>query len=538
MEARLAQLQPLIEELFELSGSPGMSFGVLHQGDPIYTAHFGRRRASQATPPNDDTLFNVASITKLMTAGVVSNLVEQGLVGWDVPVRHYLPEFGERKDEVGQYATLEDLLANRTGLSAQNTFWGTMFEDILPDREQIPRMACHIPTIGEFRKTFVYSSWGYALVTSAIERVTSQSFSTCVEKYIFAPLGMNRSTTNLPTVDNVVYKHWVGLDSIGHEFPWSEYRGWCDDTGFGGAVGGRSSTKELLIMYQSLLHAYDHQKRNDVDSTPGSPFKYVRRILSSHIGVGNASAEQQGYCLGTYRTQLPGNLSFASYNSILLGKKNSLPFGTANEGRAVFHQVASFTGYNGSMLLDPQSKSAIFVLVNSLPLFDITDMLGKLLLGTILGEQNQKDHIKLAKSVKKTNMVLYDAYKAGLEAKKTEKSPSFPLKDYEGDYWNETKIMCYMVHAHGDRQLRVQAKGSSLTNYVLEPLGGNVFYLPPNREVELSQSMWPFTSLKSRIFKFNCSEDKVLNFSWHHDITPGTKPETFSKEAENLHSKL
>jgi CubicO group peptidase (beta-lactamase class C family) len=538
METRLAKLRPLIEELFELSGSPGLSLGVLHHGVPAYTAHFGRRQASQAAPPNDDTLYNVASMTKLMTAGVISNLVEEGLLGWDVPVRHYLPELGERKDDIGQHATVTDFLANRTGLSAQSTFWGVMFEDILPDREQIPRLACHIPAIGEFRKTFVYSTWGYGIVTCTIERVTGLPFSTCVEKYIFRPLGMSRSTTNLPAVDNVAYRHWVGLDSVAHEFPWSEYRGWSDDTGFGGAAGARSSTRELLIMYQSLLHAYDHQTRSQVDSTPGSPFKYVRRLLSPHIGVANVSPERLGYCLGTYRTRLPGNLSFASYNSKLLKKTNDQPFGIKHDGREIFCQVASFTGYNGFMLLDPQSQSAIFVVVNSLPLFDITDILGKLLLETILEDVNPPDYIELGKAVKKNYMLLYDAYTSGLQAKKTGTPPSFPLKDYEGDYWNETKIMCYSVHVHGEHQIRVSAKGSYLTSYVLESWGGDMFCLPPNRDLELSQSMWPFTPLRSRIFTFNCNEKEVLSFDWHHDATHGSEPETFSKTNESLHPKL
>ncbi|KAF2439274.1 beta-lactamase/transpeptidase-like protein [Karstenula rhodostoma CBS 690.94] len=436
MEACLAQLRPLIEELFELSGSPGLSLGVLHQGVPAYTAHFGRRQASRETPPKDDTLYNVASMTKLMTAGVVSNLVKEGLLEWDVPVRHYLPEFGERKDAVGQHATLRDLLANRTGLSAQATFWGTMFEDILPGPEKILKSACHIPAIGEFRKTFVYSTWGYAIVTSTIERVTSLPFSECVERYIFWPLGMSRSTTNLPGVENVVYKHWVGLDGVAHEFPWSEYRGWSDETGFGGAV------------------------------------------------------------------------------------------------------VATFTGYNGFMLLDPKSQSAIFVLVNSLPLVDITEMIGQLLLGAVLEENDPPDYIKLAKSVKNANMLVYDSYKSGLRQKRTETPTSCPLKEYEGDYWNDTNIMCYAVHVHGDNQLRISAKGSHLTNYILEPWGGDTFCLPPNRDLELSQSMWPFTSLKSRIFTFSCGEGKVLSFTWHHDITPGSKPETFSKTNGSLHPRL
>lgn len=540
MEARLSQLRPLIEELFELSGSPGLSLGVLHHGVPTHTAHFGRRRASQEMSPDNDTLYNLASMTKLITAGVVSNLVVVGLVDWDVPVRHYLPEFGERRDNVGQHATLADLLANRTGLSAQNTFWGVMMEDILPDHEQIPRLACHIPTIGDFRKTFVYSTWGYAIVTSVIERVTGQPFSACVDKYIYHPLGMKRSTTNLPAVENISFKHWVNIDGSAHEFPWSEYRGWCDETGFGGAIGARSSTKELLMMYQSLLHAYNHQKDHGVNVTPGSPFKYATRLLSPHVGIGNAPPEKQGYCLGTYSTQLPGNLSSPSINSILMKikKKAGRSFGVANGGRLIFHQVANFTGYSGSMFLDPQSQSAIFVLVNSLPLFDVADTIGQILLGSIFDEQDPPNYVDLAKSIKTTNINLYDMYANALGAMRTKKKPSLLLEEFEGEYCNDSKIMCYTVSVHADTQLRVSAKGSKFTHYLLDPWGGDVFCLCPNRALELAQSRWPFTLPKSRIFTFECREGRVLGFTWHHDNTPGSKPEIFSRATETLQSRL
>jgi CubicO group peptidase (beta-lactamase class C family) len=538
MEARVARLLPLIEELFKHSSSPGLSLGVLHEGHPVFAAHFGRRKASDPTPPNDDTLYNVASITKLMTAGIISNLVMQGLLEWHVPVRHYLPEFGERKDVIGQNATITDLLANRTGLSAQNTFWVVMNEDILADREHIPRTACHIPAIGEFRNTFVYSSWGYALVTSAIERVTGKSFSICAEEYIFRPLGMSRSTTNIPLVINTVSKHWVGINGIANEFPWSDYRGWSDHTGFGGALGARSSIKELLVMYQSLLHAYNHQTTNNVDCTPGSPFKYARLLLSPHIGVGNALPEKQGYCMGTYRTQLPGNLSFASYNSTLLQKKNATQFGEANAGRFIYHQVAMFTGYNGLMLLDPQSQSAIVVLVNSLPLFDVTDSIGRLLLATIINESDQPDFVKQAKLIKTANKHLYDFYAASLKKIRTDLPLSFSIYDYEGDYWNQNRIICYSITVRGEGQLQATVKGSHLTKYMLDHWGGDMFCTPPNRELELSQSMWPFTSLKSRIFTFNCTKEGVVSFSWHHDRTPGSKPEVFSKDESALPSKL
>ena len=190
------------------------------------------------------------------------------------------------------------------------------------------------------------------------------------------------------------------------------------------------------------------------------------------------------------------------------------------------------------MLLDPQSQTAIIVLVNSLPLFDVTDVTGQLLLGAILEEADPPDYVGLAESVKNVNMFLYHFYAAGLDKKKTDIAPRFPLKHYEGDYWNKDKIICYCIHVHGEDQLRVNVKGSSLTNYILHSWGGDMFCLPPNRERELSQSMWPFTSLKSRIFMFNCSKDRVLSFTWHHDITPGSKPETFAKDTQNSIVKL
>lgn len=93
MEARLNQLQPLMQQPFYLSCSPSLSLRVLHNGTPLMTTHFRRRRASEERPPDDDTLYQVASITKLMTAGVVSNLVAYSLIEWDTPIRKYLPEF-------------------------------------------------------------------------------------------------------------------------------------------------------------------------------------------------------------------------------------------------------------------------------------------------------------------------------------------------------------------------------------------------------------------------------------------------------------
>lgn len=84
-----------------------------------------------------------------------------------------------------------------------------MKEDVLPEANQIPRMACYVPASGTFVKIFVYSAWGYALVTCLIKRVTGEPFRKCVEKYTFQPLGMAATTINMLETQNVVVEHWI-----------------------------------------------------------------------------------------------------------------------------------------------------------------------------------------------------------------------------------------------------------------------------------------------------------------------------------------
>lgn len=90
-------------------------------------------------------------------------------------------------------------------------------------------------------------------------------------------------------------------------------------------------------------------------------------------------------------------------------------------------------------MLDPQTHTAIVVLVNSLPLFDVTNVIGHLLLETIIGEEST-DWLQLAQSVKDKNLGLYDFYTAAVEKKKTNAALSFPLKHYEGNYWTKEKV--------------------------------------------------------------------------------------------------
>lgn len=53
---RLEALHPTISRLLELSGAPGLSLGILHQGSLLHTAHFGRKDVHHAAPPENNSI--------------------------------------------------------------------------------------------------------------------------------------------------------------------------------------------------------------------------------------------------------------------------------------------------------------------------------------------------------------------------------------------------------------------------------------------------------------------------------------------------
>lgn len=75
---RLQVLGPVITEICQKSGTPGASIGVLHEGEIIYTHNYGYRDVDAKLPPDVNTIFHIASLTKSFTAASIGILVEEG----------------------------------------------------------------------------------------------------------------------------------------------------------------------------------------------------------------------------------------------------------------------------------------------------------------------------------------------------------------------------------------------------------------------------------------------------------------------------
>jgi hypothetical protein len=103
-----------ITEAMERLHVPGVAVGVLLEDDN-YIAGFGITSLDNPLPVTGDTLFQIGSTTKTVTATIAMRLVEQGKLDLDSPVRRYLPELRLSDESVASRVTMKHLFTHTGG---------------------------------------------------------------------------------------------------------------------------------------------------------------------------------------------------------------------------------------------------------------------------------------------------------------------------------------------------------------------------------------------------------------------------------------
>ena len=143
---------PIIERIRQIFQCPSISVGVLHQGRTFLIKGFGYADQGALRVPDGNTIYCLGSCTKALTAVALGLLVESGHVDWDTPVIEYVPEFTTTySPEVGEKATLRDLLSHSTGLPPLLFAILGKNAAILPRREDVVHVCGELPFLALFR---------------------------------------------------------------------------------------------------------------------------------------------------------------------------------------------------------------------------------------------------------------------------------------------------------------------------------------------------------------------------------------------------
>jgi CubicO group peptidase (beta-lactamase class C family) len=158
-------------------GGPGSA------GTPDTTVHPGIHRLAHPVPMTTATVFDMASVTKVMaTTFAVMMLVDEGKLDLDAPLYTYLPDFrGGEKDAI----TLRLLLTHRAGLYQ----WQPIFYHAADEREAYAYIR-DLPLAWKPGAGRHYSDLGFMLLGLVVERVSGQPLDAFVRDRLYRPLGL------------------------------------------------------------------------------------------------------------------------------------------------------------------------------------------------------------------------------------------------------------------------------------------------------------------------------------------------------------
>lgn len=209
-EKKKERIRSLIDEAIEDGTTAGMSMLVRKDDEELFYINRGYKNREKKCEIRRDTIFRLYSMSKPITAAASMILMEQGKLDLAQPVEEILPGFADLKVEengrirpAGKPITSLYLLNMVSGLTygGEDTAAGRMIEQYLQECEArmftdravtTEEFANHIGTI-----PLAYdpdSFWSYGLsadiLGAVIEKVSGMRFGEFLEKYLFAPLGM------------------------------------------------------------------------------------------------------------------------------------------------------------------------------------------------------------------------------------------------------------------------------------------------------------------------------------------------------------
>jgi D-alanyl-D-alanine carboxypeptidase len=303
--ALTTELQHLLDEAVADGFVPGAVLSVSVPGYTSWTGASGLADREQGVAMEPNTLVRIASVSKMFTAVVVLQLIEEGTIKLDAPIATWLPDVVPNADTI----TVRQLLQQTSGLYdylEDRAFVGQTQRE--PSREWIPEelvaYATQFPTNPAGR--WDYSSTNYVILGMLVEQVTGQSLAQQMRQRIFEPLGMRQTffLPQEPIQGTLAHGYTKGTDITGASMSFAFATANIATTAeelqrFGRALFRenllRPETRDLMFQFVSGRGQYDMPKleyglgvmRNQLpinDEVAGQPRSPKAGLVLGHIG--------------------------------------------------------------------------------------------------------------------------------------------------------------------------------------------------------------------------------------------------------------
>jgi serine beta-lactamase-like protein LACTB len=173
---------------------PALSVAVGAGDEIVWAEGFGWADLENRVRVGPDLRFRIGTASKVLTSAAVGLLLEQGRLKLDDKIRTYVPEFPEKQWPV----TLRQLMGHVGGVRRDDGDEEPLTAHCARTLDGLQRFANH-PLLFEPETQYRYSSFGWILVSAAVESAADEPFVAFMRKNVFEPLGMSDTSADAPS---------------------------------------------------------------------------------------------------------------------------------------------------------------------------------------------------------------------------------------------------------------------------------------------------------------------------------------------------
>ncbi|MBE2180691.1 MAG: serine hydrolase [Chthoniobacterales bacterium] len=434
-----ASLEQICRWALEEYKVPGTAVAVVRDGKPFFAAGFGVRDLDSGEPVTEDTIFQLASVSKTFAAAAVAAMVDEGKLQWEQPAAEVLPSFAMHEAYATRWVNARDFLVHRAGFPG---FFGDLFDHLGYSRPDIIHRIRFVKPGYSFRDHPEYSNIGFFLAGEMAAAAAGAPFDEIVRSRIFEPLGMKRSgvASVLFSDDDNISRSHAGKEGSLRVVPSNLSAVFI-------AAGGLASSASDLSDYLVML-------ANGGESGG-------RRILSPeavHAIFEPVIAEEPGFA---EFPPIDGNSGFDYTPGWGVYHYNGL---------RILEKGGALDGIRTILVLVPQKKFGIAVLANR-NLTALPEAIRAAILQREFGRDGEED---LQPAIREKSHKIEELLLAPQERPENPAPPAHPLEAYTGVFTND--LFGQWEIAVKDAALEVIA-GPARYHGALTPWDGEVFHL-------------------------------------------------------------
>ncbi len=190
---KLAGFDAFMEKTLKDWNAPGIGVGIVIGDKLVFAKGYGYADYEKKRPLTPQTMFTIASNTKLFTAVAAGMLVEEGKLTWDQPIKESVPTINFYNSYLNNNITLRDMLSHRTGITRHDSIW---YKSDYSTKELFERLKYLEPKESP-RQIFLYNNMMYAGAGHVIELQSGKPWAQFVRERILQPLNMNSTVFSI-----------------------------------------------------------------------------------------------------------------------------------------------------------------------------------------------------------------------------------------------------------------------------------------------------------------------------------------------------